>query len=86
MAVADVDALVKDGSAIDEHARHNTTSVYTAAKIFPMLPEKLSTDLTSLNFAAERLAVVVEMVIDADGALQGSDIYRACAQSCQARL
>ena len=42
--------LVKNGSPIDEHARHNTTSVYTAAQIFPMLPEKLSTDLTSLNF------------------------------------
>jgi len=77
VAVADVDALVKNGSAIDEHARHNTTSVYTAAKIFPMLPEKLSNDLTSLNFDEERLAVVVEMVIGADGSLQGSDIYRA---------
>ena len=77
VAVADVDALVKNGSAIDEHARHNTTSVYTAAKIFPMLPEKLSTDLTSLNFDEERLAVVVEMVIGADGSLRGSDIYRA---------
>jgi exoribonuclease-2 len=77
VAVADVDALVKDGSAIDEHARHNTTSVYTAAEIFTMLPEKLSTDLTSLNFDQERLAVVVEMVIGADGSLQGSDIYRA---------
>ena len=77
VAVADVDALVKDGSAIDEHARHNTTSVYTAAEIFPMLPEALSTDLTSLNFAEERLAVVVEMVVGADGALLGSDIYRA---------
>ena len=77
VAVADVDALVKSGSAIDEHARHNTTSVYTAAKIFPMLPEKLSTDLTSLNFDEERLAVVVEMVIGADGSLQGSDIHRA---------
>src|SRR5262249_39439897 len=42
VAVADVDALVKDGSALDGHARHNTTSVYTAATIFPMLPEKLS--------------------------------------------
>ena len=77
VAVADVDALVKDGSAIDEHARHNTTSVYTAAKIFPMLPEKLSTDLTSLNLDEERLAVVVEMVIGADGSVQSSDIYRA---------
>ncbi len=77
VAVADVGSLVKDGSAIDEHARHNTTSVYTAAKIFPMLPEKLSTDLTSLNFGEERLSIVVEMVIDADGTLQDSDIYRA---------
>ncbi|HSN73944.1 MAG TPA: ribonuclease catalytic domain-containing protein, partial [Anaerolineae bacterium] len=77
VAVADVDALVKNGSAIDEHARHNTTSVYTAAEIFPMLPERLSTDLTSLNFDEVRLAVVVEMVIGADGSLQGSDIYRA---------
>ena len=77
VAVADVDALVKNGSAIDQHARHNTTSVYTAAEIFPMLPEKLSTDLTSLNFDEERLAVVVEMVIGADGSVQGSDIYRA---------
>ncbi|MEI2610417.1 MAG: RNB domain-containing ribonuclease [Candidatus Promineifilaceae bacterium] len=77
VAVADVDALVKEGSAIDEHARHNTTSVYTAAKIFSMLPEKLSTDLTSLNFAEERLAVVVEIVIGADGSIQESDIYRA---------
>jgi ribonuclease R len=77
VAIADVDALVKNGSAVDEHARHNTTSVYTAARIFPMLPEKLSTDLSSLNVNAERLSVVVEMVIGADGSLQDSDIYRA---------
>ena len=77
VAVADVDALVADGSAIDAQARHNTTSVYTAAQIFPMLPEKLSTDLTSLNFAEDRLAVVVEMVIGPDGSLLSSDIYRA---------
>jgi ribonuclease R len=77
VAVADVDALVKKGSAIDAHARTNTTSVYTAAEIFPMLPEKLSTDLTSLNFDQERLSVVVDMLIDADGALQASDVYRA---------
>lgn len=77
VAVADVDALVKDGSAIDAHARHNTTSVYTAARVFPMLPEKLSTDLTSLNADEDRLAVVVEMVIGADGSVTSSDIYRA---------
>lgn len=77
VAIADVDALVKNGSAVDEHARHNTTSVYTAAQIFPMLPEKLSTDLTSLNLDEERLSIVVEMVIGADGSLQDSDIYRA---------
>jgi len=77
VAISDVDALVENGSPIDTHARHNTTSVYTAARIFPMLPEKLSTDLTSLNVNGERLAVVVEMTLGADGSLQDSDIYRA---------
>jgi exoribonuclease-2 len=77
VAVADVDSLVRNGLAIDEHARHNTTSVYTAARIFPMLPETLSTGLTSLNFNEDRLSIVVEMVIGADGSLQDSDIYRA---------
>ncbi len=77
VAVADVDALVKNGTAIDEHARHNTTSVYTAAQIFPMLPENLSTNLTSLSFNEDRLSIIVEMVIGADGSLQDSDIYGA---------
>jgi len=77
VAVADVVSLVKQGSAIDEHARHNSTSVYTAARIFPMLPEKLSTDFTSLNFSEERLAFVVEMVIAPDGTLRDSDVYHA---------
>jgi exoribonuclease-2 len=77
VAIADVDAVVKNGSAIDEHARHNTTSVYTAAKIFPMLPERISTDITSLNFNEVRLAVVIEMIVGADGTLDSSNIYRA---------
>jgi ribonuclease R len=77
VAIADVDSVVKNGSAIDEHAQHNTTSVYTAAEIFPMLPEKLSTDVTSLNFNDDRLAIVVEMVVRADGSLLDSNICRA---------
>jgi exoribonuclease-2 len=77
VAIADVDALVKKDSAIDGHAWTNTTSVYTAAEIFPMLPEKLSTDLTSLGQDEERLAIVIEMVIAADGTVAASDIYRA---------
>ncbi len=81
VAVADVDSLVRNGSAIDAHARHNTTSVYTAAQIFPMLPEKLSTGLTSLNFNEDRLAIVAEIVIASDGSMQGSDIYRALVRN-----
>ena len=77
VAIADVDAIAKKGSAIDGHARTNTTSVYTAAEIFPMLPEKLSTDLTSLADGQERLAIVIEMEVGADGAVGKSDIYRA---------
>src|SRR5262249_21753384 len=76
VAVADVDAIVKRGSAIDGHARTNTTSVYTAAGVFSMLPEKLSTDLTSLADSAERLAVIIEMTVDAAGAVRQSDVYR----------
>jgi VacB/RNase II family 3'-5' exoribonuclease len=77
VAIADVDAIAKKGSAIDDHARTNTTSVYTAAEIFPMLPEKLSTDLTSLADGKERLAIVIEFEVGADGAVGKSDIYRA---------
>ncbi len=77
VAIADVDAAVTRGSPLDDHARHNTTSVYTAGRIFPMLPERLSTDLTSLVPGQERLAMVFELVITADGGLVSSDIYRA---------
>ena len=85
VAVANVDALVKAGSALDKHARHNSTTVYTPVKIFPMLPEKLSTNLTSFNFNQDRLAIVVEMVIGADGSLQKSAISQAMIRN-HARL
>ncbi len=77
VAVADVDALVAKGTPIDQHAEQNTTSVYTAARIFPMLPEKLSTGLTSLNEGEERIAVVIDIVVNGDGSIEGGEIYRA---------
>ena len=81
VAIADVDAVVKKDTATDQHARHNTTSVYTAAEIFPMLPERLSTDLTSLNEGEDRLAVVVEMTVAAGGSLDESSVYRAAVKN-----
>src|SRR5665213_1229431 len=77
IAIADVDAKVKQGSALDRHAMTNTTSVYTDARTFPMLPELLSTDLTSLNEGRERLALVVEMRIDGDGQVTDGQLFRA---------
>jgi exoribonuclease-2 len=81
VAIADVDALVKKQSVLDDHARQNTTSVYTVAETFPMLPERLSTDLTSLNYESDRLAIVIEMVLAGDGSLQSSDLYGATVRN-----
>jgi exoribonuclease-2 len=77
VAVADVDAMVRPGGAVDSHASVNTTSVYTAAGVFPMLPEVLSTDITSLHEGQERLAVVVDMVVQPDGSVTSAELYRA---------
>ena len=77
VAIADVDSIVNNRSVFEDHAKQNTTSVYTSALIFPMLPEKLSTDLTSLKFNADRLSMVVEYELSADGSLESSDIYPA---------
>ncbi len=81
VAIADVDALVVAGSPIDQHAQRNTTSVYTAAQVFPMLPEKLSTDLTSLSEEEDRSAVVTETVVAPDGSLGEGTIYRATVRN-----
>jgi exoribonuclease II len=85
VAVADVDAIVGKASPVDRHAERNTTSVYTAARIFPMLPEKLSTDLTSLADRQDRLALIVEFVVNDDGSIASSDVYRARVRN-QAKL
>ena len=77
VAIADVDRLAPCDSAIDDYARANTTSVYTPAKVFPMLPERLSTDLTSLVPGRERAAVVIEFAVTDDGHVGESTVYRA---------
>ena len=77
IAIADVDALVPKGCALDAHAETNTTSVYTPAHVFPMLPLELSTDRTSLNEDADRSAIVIDMEVGDDGELGRSDVYPA---------
>jgi VacB/RNase II family 3'-5' exoribonuclease len=79
IGIADVDALVPRGSPIDEHAATNTTTLYTGVHVFPMLPEQLSTDRTSLLQGAERFVVVTEIVVHADGSLddRATRIYAA---------
>ncbi len=85
VGIADVDALVRRGSAVDRHAGHNTCTVYTGARVFPMLPESLSTDHSSLGEGQDRLALVVEMDVDPSGAVVRSDVYRAAVRN-HARL
>src|SRR5262249_15615908 len=77
VAVADVSAAVPMGSACDQHAARNTTSIYTPAAIFPMLPERLSTDLTSLADQQDRLSIVVEFAVSRDGTMKSADVYGA---------
>src|SRR6202022_909779 len=85
IGVADVDTLVHVGSAADEHAAKNTTSVYTGVAVFPMLPDRLSCDLSSLNEAEDRLAVVVEFDVAPDGGLGSASVCRALVRN-QAKL
>lgn len=85
VAIADVEAFVPASSAVDEHAANNTTSVYTAARVYPMLPEALSTDLSSLHEGQERLAVVVDLCVEEDGAVSASSLYAAVVVN-QAKL
>jgi exoribonuclease-2 len=81
VAIADVDALIPCDSPIDRHAHTNTTSVYTPAEVFPMLPERLSTDLTSLGEGVDRPAVVVDITVSDDGAIRASEIYLAVVRN-----
>lgn len=81
IAVADVDALVEKDSPIDRHARINTTSVYTPAGVFAMLPEKLSTNLTSLNENEDRIALVIKIQISQTGVIENSSIFQGIVRN-----
>jgi len=77
VAIADVDAAIKKDSPIDVHAAKNTVTVYTETEIFPMLPEELSTDLTSLNQGEDRVAIVADMTVKENGDVPQSTFYQA---------
>ncbi len=85
VAVADVSAAVASGSALDGHAGTNTTSVYTPPQNFPMLPDRLSTDLTSLVEAQDRVAIVTDVIVDAKGGCDAANVYPAVVRN-QAKL
>jgi len=81
VGIADVDAFVPKQSPIDQHAAKETTSVYTGVRIFPMLPEELSTDATSLLENADKLSVVIEYTVGAAGSVNSSNVYRAIVRN-----
>ena len=81
VAIADVDTDVPAGTPIDRHAAIETTSVYTGVRTFPMLPEELSTGLTSLNENEDRLAVVIEIVVAGDGSVSSGSVFRALVRN-----
>jgi VacB/RNase II family 3'-5' exoribonuclease len=81
IAIADVDAWVARGTSVDGHAATNTTSVYTAARVFPMLPERFSTDLTSLVPAEDRLAIVIDLTVTKAGSVRAGDVYLATVRN-----
>jgi exoribonuclease-2 len=81
VGVADVDSAVAKGTPIDRHAAREATTVYAAVRTFPMLPEQLSTDMTSLNENQDRAAVVMEFVVAADGTVSAHSVYRALVRN-----
>ncbi|HEX7895887.1 MAG TPA: RNB domain-containing ribonuclease [Terriglobales bacterium] len=81
IGIADVDAFVPKACPIDDHAAKETTTVYTGVRIFPMLPEQLSTGSSSLLEDQDRLAIVIEFVVDQDGNSGGGTVYPAMVRN-----
>lgn len=85
VGIADVDSFVPKGSPIDQHAAKETTTVYAGVRIFPMLPEELSTGDTSLLEKGDKLSIVIEFTVSSDGQVKSSNVYRAVVRN-QAQL
>ncbi len=85
VAIADVSHYVKSKTALDAEAINRATSVYFPRKVIPMLPEKLSNGLCSLNPHVDRLCMVCDMIIDAEGKIHAYQFYNAVMHS-KARL
>jgi len=81
VGIADIDTFVAKSTPIDQHAAKETTTVYTGIRNFPMLPEELSTGATSLLENQDRLSLVIEFAVDAEGNLKSSDVYRALVRN-----
>jgi ribonuclease R len=79
--IADVSHYVGWDSAIDEEARLRATSVYLVDRVLPMLPEKLSNEICSLNPDEDRLSFTVDMVLDGDGVVRGYELYPSVMRS-----
>ncbi|MDD1702572.1 MAG: ribonuclease catalytic domain-containing protein, partial [Methanoregula sp.] len=81
IAIADVDAYVKQHASPDEYAAHNGTTIYTGVRTFPMLPERLSYGITSLLPGKDRMAVIIEYAVQLDGRFIPKDVYRALVRN-----
>jgi VacB/RNase II family 3'-5' exoribonuclease len=81
VGIADVDTFVRKSSAIDDHAAKETTTVYTGVRNFPMLPEQLSTDASSLLETVDKLSIVIEFAVGNDGSVHSSSVYRAIVRN-----
>jgi ribonuclease R len=81
VAIADVAHYVRIGSALDGEAARRATSVYFPMQVLPMLPERLSNGICSLNPEVDRLCMVADLVVGADGVTRHSEVYQAVMRS-----